>query len=381
MKFAQVYGNNDVKATLKAMADSGRVPHAILFYENEGCGALALGVAFLQYLNCKNHRDGDSCGECLDCRQISKLSHPDMHFSFPITSGTKVSGAAKDLTCSQFAPMWRELFAANPYFLENELSSALGFEKKSGAITVAEGRSVLQKLSLSSVTDLWRGIFIWLPEKMNQQTANMLLKTLEEPVEKTIFILVTHSPEAVLPTISSRCQGIRVMPLTKEEIRSALAEGFGIPAESAEEAAVLASGSLGAALQRVNDSSDASLNDELFRSLIDSINAGDLSGALEVGDALAQMESREKQKAFCIFAGNCIRKLFFAPRSEDASFSGISSGELEWYSDAAQKLSPRFPEFAQSVLTRTAGMLERNVSQKMLFCNMVTRLFVAARKR
>lgn len=397
MKFSQIYGNDSVKRTLQGMADSGHVPHAILFYENDGCGALALGVAFLQYLNCKCRHDGDSCGECRDCNQISKLGHPDMHFTFPITSGTKVSGAVKDLTCSMFLPMWRELFAANPYFLENELAEALGFEKKAGAITVKEGGEILRKLSLSSVGDGWRGIFIYLPEKMNQQTANMLLKSLEEPAEKTIFILVTHSPESLLPTISSRCQLIRVMPLEVEEIESALMDILGggsdghfdrrpeVEAEKSpsliSQAATLSAGSLGAALQMINDSGDVSLYDELFHSLIDRIKDNDLSGALEVADALVGLDSRERQKAFCIYAGACVRKLFFASREEEISISGITSQERQWYVAAASSLNPKFPEAAQTILTRSVGMLERNVLQKMIFCNMVTRLFVAARKR
>lgn len=386
MKFSQIYGNDSVKRTLQGMADSGHVPHAILFYENDGCGALALGVAFLQYLNCKCRHDGDSCGECRDCNQISKLGHPDMHFTFPITSGTKVSGAVKDLTCSMFLPMWRELFAANPYFLENELAEALGFEKKAGAITVKEGGEILRKLSLSSVGDGWRGIFIYLPEKMNQQTANMLLKSLEEPAEKTIFILVTHSPESLLPTISSRCQLIRVMPLVIDEIESALMDITGDGSDGSSPslismAATLSAGSLGAALQMINDSGDVSLYDELFHSLIDRIKDNDLSGALEVADALVGLDSRERQKAFCIYAGACVRKLFFASREEEISMSGITPQERQWYVAAASSLNPKFPEAAQAILTRSVGMLERNVLQKMIFCNMVTRLFVAARKR
>ena len=314
-----------------------------------------------------------------------------MHFTFPITSGTKVSGAVKDLTCSMFLPMWRELFAANPYFLENELAEALGFEKKAGAITVKEGGEILRKLSLSSVGDGWRGIFIYLPEKMNQQTANMLLKSLEEPAEKTIFILVTHSPESLLPTISSRCQLIRVMPLEVEEIESALMDILGGGSDGhfdggpspslISQAATLSAGSLGAALQMINDSGDVSLYDELFHSLIDRIKDNDLSGALEVADALVGLDSRERQKAFCIYAGACVRKLFFASREEEISMSGITPQERQWYVAAASSLNPKFPEAAQTILTRSVGMLERNVLQKMIFCNMVTRLFVAARKR
>lgn len=357
MNFSQVYGNEAVKKTLMGMADSGRVPHALLLYENEGCGALALALAFFRYLNCPS-KGHDSCGECPACKQISHLTYPDMHFSFPITSGSKVDGAVKDLTCKMFSPYWKELLAKNPYFMENELGPALGFEKKAGAITVAEGKSIIRDMSLSTVADGWRGIFIYLPEKMNVQTANMLLKSLEEPAEKTIFILITHAPEDLLPTISSRCQGIRILPLRKEEIEKALKEGFGAGEQAAALAAENSGGSLGAAIQALSEMEEGSVNGQLFSSLVESVLSGDLEGALSAAEAVVALDSREKQKAFCIFAGGAIRKMLFEG-----------------------KISASFAEKALSVFSRSAGMLQRNVSQKMVFCNMATRLYVVGRKK
>ena len=120
MRFADIPGNDDVKRALSGMADSGRVAHAMLFYENEGCGALPLVLAFFQYLNCQDRRDGDSCGECPSCRQISKLIYPDMHFVFPVNSGTRVSSSEKPVS-DTYLKYWRELVLADPYFLESEL--------------------------------------------------------------------------------------------------------------------------------------------------------------------------------------------------------------------------------------------------------------------
>ncbi len=349
MRFADIPGNADVKRAMINMAKSGRVPHAIMLYENEGCGALALGLAFLQYLNCQDRGEEDSCGQCRNCGQIERLTYPDLRFSFPITSGTKVSGAAKDLTCDAYSALFKELVLKNPYFAENELSAALGIDKKSGLISVAEGKAIMQKLSLAPVTDGWRGIFVWLPEKMNQQTANMLLKSLEEPAEKTLFILITHSPESVLTTITSRCQGMRVMPLTKEEK---------------------------AKIQKYTDSDDAetSLYDELFKSLTERLIARDLAGSLELGEALAGLESREKQKAFCIFAGEGVRSLMLYRRGLQ-QLSSVEEGDAAWYGSAAQKLPDGFAEAAGAAIGRAAFLLERNVLAKIIFCNLVNRLF------
>ena len=127
MRFADIPGNDDVKRALRGMADSGRVAHAMLFYENEGCGGLPMALAYFQYLNCQDRRDGDSCGECPSCRKISRLIHPDLHFVFPVNSGSKVSASDKPVSES-YLTYWRELVLANPYFLESELYAALGIE-------------------------------------------------------------------------------------------------------------------------------------------------------------------------------------------------------------------------------------------------------------
>ncbi len=340
MRFADITGNENVVKALVGMADSGHVPHAIMMYENDGGGALPIALAFISYLNCRDRHDGDSCGQCAHCNQNSKLIFPDVRFTFPITSGSKVSGEVKNLTCDDYAPYWKELVLANPYFLESELSSALGIEKKSGVIAVAEGKAIMQKLSLSSVTDGYRCIVIWLPEKMNQQTANMLLKSIEEPAGKTVFILITHQPEAVLQTISSRCLPIRIIPVERERAESeSVAEMQG-------------------------------LVEDLFEKMI----ARDYLGTLEVGEALAAMESREKQKAFCTFVGDSLRKIFMIQQGMD-EIAGIPSASEAFYRNAAGRCSKTFCRRTIEMINRTSLLLERNVAQKILFCNLVSRMY------
>ena len=162
------------------MADTGRVAHAMLLYENEGCGALALALAYVQYLNCANPSGGDSCGECPSCRQMAKLVHPDVHFVFPVNKGPKASDEKP--TSESYIKYWRELVLANPYFMESDLQKAIGIESKTGLIAVAEAKSILTKLSLTAVSGGYKAVIFYLPEKMNQQTANMLLKMVEEQI-------------------------------------------------------------------------------------------------------------------------------------------------------------------------------------------------------
>ncbi len=350
MRFSDIIGNADVAEALVSMADSGRVAHAMLMYENEGCGALALALAYVQYLNCSNPHDGDSCGECPSCRQMSKLIHPDVHYVFPVNKGPKTSDDKP--TSESYVKYWRELVTANPYFVEADLQKAIGIESKNGLIAVAEAKSIISKLSLTAVSDGYKAVIFYLPEKMNQETANRLLKMVEEPPEKTLFIFITHAPEKVLQTIFSRCQSIRVMPLTKEE------------AERVK------------ALKPDDDREEYNQFMDLFSDLMNAIAARDLTAALECGEMMAALESREKQKAFCSFAGECIRKIFLL-QQKLPQLADVADEEKEFYSSMAARCGKGFCTRAISNIEKVVAMIDRNVSSKILFCDLVNRMFLS----
>lgn len=349
MKFSEVIGNEVVAKALASMADSGRVAHAMLMYENEGSGALALALAYVQYLNCSNRSGGDSCGECPSCRQMAKLIHPDVHFVFPVNKGPKTSDDKP--TSESYVKYWRELALADPYFCESDLQKAIGIESKNGLIAVAEAKSIITKLSLSSVYDGYKAVIFYLPEKMNQETANRLLKMVEEPPQNTIFLFITHAPEKVLQTIFSRCQSIRVMPLSKEE-----------------QARVQA-------LKPMADDEDYNTFMDIFGDLMRSIVSHDLMTALECGEAMASLESREKQKAFCTFAGNCIRRIFML-QQKLPQIADVSEQEQAFYEEMAQKCPKGFCVKTMTNIEKVAMMIDRNVNSKILFCDLVNRMFM-----
>ena len=350
MRFADIIGNAEVAKALASMADSGRVAHAMLMYENEGCGALALALAYVQYLNCSNPHDGDSCGECPSCRQMSKLIHPDVHYVFPVNKGPKTSDDKP--TSESYIQYWRELAIANPYFVEADLQKAIGIESKNGLIAVAEAKSIISKLSLTAVADGYKAVIFYLPEKMNQETANRLLKMVEEPPEKTLFIFITHAPEKVLQTIFSRCQSIRVMPLTKDESQRVKA------------------------LKPSDDGGDHVLFMDLFSELINAIVSRDLMGALECGETIAALESREKQKAFCTFAGDCIRKIFMTQKNLP-QIAGIEPQEQEFYEMASGRCGQGFCTRSMTEIEKVVAMIDRNVNSKILFTDLVNRMFLS----
>ena len=374
MRFADIIGNRQVVKALSSMADSGRVAHAMLLYENEGCGALALAMAYLQYLNCSNPSGGDSCGECPSCRQMAKMVHPDVHFVFPVNKGPKTSDDKP--TSESYIRYWRELAVANPYFLESDLQKAIGIESKNGLIAVAEAKSIINKLSLASVTDGYKAVVFYLPEKMNQETANRLLKMVEEPPAHTLFLFITHAPEKVLQTIFSRCQSVRVLPMTQDEVARTMVEQFGIDAETAALKAAVSSGSVGFAMNMIGDQEEYNLQMDLFADLMNSLTEKNLSAALECAETMAALESREKQKAFCIFAADCIRKVFMAQQNLH-QIAGIVSYEQEFYGRIAGKCSKGFCRKAIADIEKVVAMIDRNVNSKILFCDLINRLFLS----
>ena len=216
---------------------------------------------------------------------------------------------------------------------------------------MAEAKFIINTLSLTSVADGYKAVILYLPEKMNQETANRLLKMVEEPPEKTIFIFITHSPEKVLQTIFSRCQSVRVMPLSKEEAAQVKV------------------------LNPFDDSEEYDRFMDLFADLMRAVASGDLQAALECGEMAAALESREKQKAFCTFAGQCIRKIFMIQQNMP-QIADVAEQEKEFYEEMAQRCGKGFCARTITNIEKVVSMIDRNVNSKILFCDLVNRMYL-----
>ena len=296
------------------MVASGKVPHAIMFHEDDGGGAMAFCLAFLELL--------------FGSPKVSRMIHMDVHYSFPCTGGLS----------EPFLPQWRELVLSNPYFTENQFNEALGFESKSAIIAVPEAKAILSTLAFNPLEGGYKAVVVYLPEKMNADAANRLLKAIEEPEGRTQLLFITHSPDKVLPTISSRCLRIRLVPDNNVKGNEYLGPQM-----------------------------------DLFRSLMDALLARDLGAALEVGEELASLKSREKMKSFCRLAGTAFRDIFMIQQGLPQLSAG---GENVYLLELASKCKKTFPRKAQAVIDRANMLIDRNVNQKILFCDMVDRLFL-----
>ncbi len=361
MTFDDIIGNVQAVSALREMAASGRIPHAMMLYENDGGGALPLVLAFLDAVYGHD-------------RKVAKLIHPDIHYVYPVAKGTRVDEKLENLRASLFLGFWRDLLTENPYATESEVNAAFGIEGKQAIINNAEAREILDTLSLSSVEGGYRTVVVYLPEKMNAAAGNRLLKAVEEPPEKTLFLMVTHAPEKVLTTISSRCQAFRVYPLSREEMQEALTGRFGFGAEEALRAVQVSGGSLGTALRYLKDQEAFRESAALFERMLSALTERDLGAALDCADTVSA-GGREKQKAFCTFAGECLRKLFLQQQGM-TDLSGFTREETAFYAQVAGKCRKSFPRGALSLVDRASMLLDRNVNPKIVFTDIVGQMYL-----
>lgn len=218
MLFSEIIGQEEIKARLIKSVQDGRVAHAQLFTGPSETGKLPLAIAYAQYLSCTNRGATDSCGECPSCKKYARLEHPDLHFSFPFAATAKV----KKPVSSDFLEEWRSFVREEPYGSLFDWLSRLGIENKQGLINVEEAGHILKRLQLKPYESEFKIMVIWMPERMNLSAANKLLKVIEEPPQKTVFIMATEDEEALLGTIRSRTQAVRLKLLSEAEQRSAL---------------------------------------------------------------------------------------------------------------------------------------------------------------
>ncbi|MDQ3048847.1 MAG: DNA polymerase III subunit delta', partial [Bacteroidota bacterium] len=262
MLFKEIIGQQAAKERLIRSVKEGRISHAQLFLGPQGCGSLALAVAYAQFISCSNKQEDDSCGTCSSCIKCNKLVHPDLHFVYPVALSEKVR------TSSAVASQWREAFLDNPYITLFQWFESLSAENKQAVIGTEESGEILRKLSLTTYEAEYKIMIIWQAEKMNQQSANKLLKILEEPPDKTLFLLIVESEEQLLRTILSRTQLIKINRIADEELSEALVNIHGLSADAAEKTAHLADGNYAEALLLISENENASQNLASFQKLM-----------------------------------------------------------------------------------------------------------------
>ncbi|HUH24985.1 MAG TPA: hypothetical protein VLY87_00015 [Flavobacterium sp.] len=299
MKFSEIIGQQHIKNHLTYSAKNGRIPHAQLFISPEGAGALPMAVAYAQYIICQNTTSDNEGGKESCNLRFKDFQHPDLHFVFPVASNEEVKSAP---VSDDFMSSWFEFMKNNPYGSLNDWYETIEIQKKQGNISVHEAASILKKLSLKSFEGGYKIMIIWMAEKMNTEASNKLLKLLEEPTEKTVFILIAEDEKAILQTILSRCQLLHFNALNENDIIQGLIETENCDEVDAHSIAKQAQGNYNKALKLRYNVAEEYPFDEWFVSWVRSAfrankNARVVSDLVKWSDEISAI-GREKQKQF-----------------------------------------------------------------------------------
>ncbi len=303
MNFSQIPGHKETIAKLIRSVKEERVSHAQLFSGPEGCGSLALALAYARYISCENRSEKDSCGTCKSCVKYEKMIHPDLHFVFPVIKDKKNTEPVSDAYIEQ----WREIVRQSPYFTITSWLNSIEVENAQGLIFASEAGEIIKKLSLKTYESDFKIMIIWLPEKMHPATANKLLKLIEEPPEKTLFLLVSDEPDKLLPTIISRCQIVKIPGFADEEIIQFLKTKLSTDDRKASDIARVANGNIIRAIE-LHDNEDSSLrNLDRFKSLMRFAWKRDILSLTGWSEEMAST-GREAQKIFLSFSLRILRE-------------------------------------------------------------------------
>ncbi|MCK6648491.1 MAG: DNA polymerase III subunit delta' [Bacteroidia bacterium] len=362
MLFQEIIGQQAVKERLVRSVKEGRISHAQLFLGPEGNGSLALAIAYAQYISCKDKKEDDACGVCPSCVKYNKLIHPDLHFVYPVALSKDVR------TSTDVIAKFRESFLDNPYISLFKWFEQLDAENKQAVIGVEESGEILRKLSLTTYEAEYKIMVIWQAEKMNQAAANKLLKILEEPPDKTLFLLVCESEDQLLRTIVSRTQLIKIPKIADQDMLKALVERNGLTPEDAEKTAHLADGSYAEALLLINENENAAQNLLSFQKLMRASLKFDAKAVISWIDEVSAA-GRERQKNFINYSLHIIRESMIINYG-DPALTKLGKDEQDFVRKFAPFIHSNNIERFTEELNKAYYHMERNANPKILFMDL-----------
>lgn len=366
MYFRDIVGQTDVKELLIESVHKHKVPHARLFSGSEGIGKLPLAIAYAQYLNCLNPLPNDSCGKCSSCIKFNQLSHPDLHFVFPIIKKDK-----KEI-CDDYISDWRKFFEKNIYFSLSTWLAYIGADNAQGVIYAKESEEIIRKLSLRSYEAKYKTMIIWLPEKMHESCSNKLLKIIEEPYDNTLFILVSDNAGQIITTILSRCQRINIHPILKDDIANALVSQYNIEPSQAIDVAHIANGSYLKAIETMSLNEEYNFFFKLFVEMMRSSYARNIKAIKNIANDLAAI-GRERQKNFLVYCQRMIREYFM---------SNLQKKEMIYLNRDEMNFGIKFAPFINEKniidfsdeFSLAEKHIEQNVNAKMVFFDLCLKI-------
>ena len=363
MQFKDVIGQSAIKQRLIQSVRENHVSHAQLFLGPAGSGKLPLALAYAQYILCPNRTETDSCGVCPTCQKMQKLVHPDLHFVVPTAATKKIkSNPESDL----FMEEWREYVIENKGYVDtSSWYTFLDVENKQGYMSVRDAASLLRKLSMKSYEGEYKIAIIWMAEKMRVDTANKLLKLLEEPPEKTVFLLIAEDAEELLATIKSRTTLVKVPTIETSEVEKALMERLQCQPGQAHDAAMVSEGNWLNACHSVQESEDRKYYFTTFQQWMRLCFRAAYS---EIIDFSANVKGigREKQKELLDYGLRIIRNsLLF--NNNLAEIVMLPEDEKVFNSKFAPFVSPANLAEIAELFEEAIRQIERNGNAQIIF--------------
>lgn len=361
MLFSEVIGQSELKSQLIHEVIVDKISHAQLFVGKSGHGTLPLTLAFIQFIMCENRQESDSCGTCPSCQKNQKQQHPDVHFSFPTVQ-------AISKTATPLLGDWREQLAETAYFDLNSWIKKSDDKERKPIISVHESQEIIKKLSLRSYEGGYKIMVIWQPEEMNVSCANKLLKILEEPPARTLFILVAESHEKMLQTILSRAQTVLVPRLKLEEITGNLVEQKKLGRDFAESIAARSEGDLIEAIEIAGHGEEKNENYLQFTQLMRVCYKKNVIDMMDWGDSISS-RSKEGQKEFLKYALHMFRQSILRNYTED-HLTRVSQDEDGFLGNFSKFITGNnIQDFFKS-FNDAHYYLDRNANSKILFTNL-----------
>ena len=371
MFFRDIVGHSDLKRRLVEMVDSGRIPHAQLYTGAEGVGKLALAIAVAQYICCEHREGGESCGRCPSCVQFAKLSHPDLHFVFPIAKSDRVK------VCDDAIGEFRSAVLENPYLTLEEWMD-MASDRKAVHIYTTEGDEMIKKLSFKAYQGRYKVMIVWIAEKMNVECANKILKLLEEPEADTVFMLVSDRPDDVLGTIYSRCQRIAVPPIDAKDMEQALRARYDVEADEVEYLVKNAMGSWGKMLGLMKESEESKMDFELFVQMMRLAWNLDVKGIRQWTEQVSKL-TRDGQVRFLQKAQRMIRENFVL-RLNNRQLTYMNKAEMEFASKFARFIHEKNVVLIMEELALAEAQIAQNGNAKIILFHLEILLYKLLKK-
>ena len=365
MNWDAVIGQREVQERLMQMVSEERLPHAIMLCGPQGAGKMALAMAF----GCKLLDDGKVTSQAM----LRKMEHPDLHFTYPTIKLPSMGSDHKPVS-DDFAREWHELIMEGPYFTMDQWMTAMGGENQQAIITAGESDELVRKLSLKSSQGGYKVSIVWLPERMNIECANKLLKLIEEPPRQTVFIMVCEEPDKLLETIRSRVQRIDVKKIENEDIEQALIRQRGISEETAHRIAHLANGNWQKALEELQVGTENEQFLDLYISLMRLAYQRKIKDLRKWSEVMAAF-GREKQRRWLSY---------FLKMARENFFYNFQTEELNYMTQEEEKFARNFARFINEgnilpindLANRAIRDIGQNANAKIVFFDFALQMIV-----